>query len=499
MTPPLAALTAVAPAPSPASPALPGGAASAAGQPPGPDGAFSRELERVSASTQVAEGPNPRDTHGPRRGAARAAAHPRAERTARRADIAHLDATPDRPEAASRQREPGRRPADQAGDVAEGAASLTTPGASIGATPAGAGDAMDIGQWMAQLIDGAQGPAAAGSAAQAAADAAASGAGVGAAASGAGVAAAAAALAGGTPVRGAPAERATDVLAGPPVAGAAADLMGSAGPAGPAPAAPATGGADSRSVDPWADKSPPPAPAGMMPADGPAAQTGGPARVMVHAANPQAATAAAESPLAAWRSALREALLPVERTPLRPADGAGPAALAPGQVVALPMPATALPSAAAPADPVVESPVAAAPGTPEFAAAVGTQVVRFVREGVEHARLQLHPADLGPVAVQLAVDGTQVRVDLVAEMAVTRAALEQGLPALAGALREAGFTLSGGGVFQQAPDGGNGEPGRESATASRRAIAAGSVSPADGGPAAPARQRRPTGLVDTFA
>ena len=88
-------------------------------------------------------------------------------------------------------------------------------------------------------------------------------------------------------------------------------------------------------------------------------------------------------------------------------------------------------------------------------------------------------------------------------MAVPRAALEQGLPALAGALREAGFTLSGGGVFQQAPDGGNGEPGREpgreSATVSRRAIAAGSVSPADGGPAAPARQRRPTGLVDTFA
>jgi flagellar hook-length control protein FliK len=105
----------------------------------------------------------------------------------------------------------------------------------------------------------------------------------------------------------------------------------------------------------------------------------------------------------------------------------------------------------------------------DFAPALGSQVALWVRDGVQEARLHLHPAELGPVSVQIALDGTTARVDFHAPHAQTRAAIEESMPALAVALRESGMTLSGGGVFGQSagdrgarsPDGqperGNGE------------------------------------------
>jgi flagellar hook-length control protein FliK len=89
-------------------------------------------------------------------------------------------------------------------------------------------------------------------------------------------------------------------------------------------------------------------------------------------------------------------------------------------------------------------------------------------------------------------------------MASTRQALEQAMPALAGSLREAGLTLSGGGVFEQPrqpqpeADAGrsDGRGGREGSPG-RGETAAGS---ADGGLAAaagtPLRRR---GVVDLVA
>jgi flagellar hook-length control protein FliK len=86
--------------------------------------------------------------------------------------------------------------------------------------------------------------------------------------------------------------------------------------------------------------------------------------------------------------------------------------------------------------------------TPAFSARVAT----LVRDGVEHARVHLNPVDMGPVSLQMSLDGQQVRVDMTADLAATRRVLEQALPTLAGALREAGFTLSGGGVHQPPPE-----------------------------------------------
>jgi flagellar hook-length control protein FliK len=134
--------------------------------------------------------------------------------------------------------------------------------------------------------------------------------------------------------------------------------------------------------------------------------------------------------------------------------------LEPGQ-----SPGPALPAAAAPASSATptEARIAASPGTADFASQLGAQLTTFVRDGVQHARLELNPADLGPVQVQIQLDGATAQVNLAADHAHTRQALEQALPLLAGGLREAGFTLTGGGVFEQPrqppSNGSGGDPG----------------------------------------
>ncbi|WP_415840432.1 flagellar hook-length control protein FliK [Roseateles saccharophilus] len=122
-------------------------------------------------------------------------------------------------------------------------------------------------------------------------------------------------------------------------------------------------------------------------------------------------------------------------------------------------------------------------------------------DGVQHAELQLNPADMGPVAVQIVVDGSQAQVSFHAVQAETRQALEQSLPDLAAALQGQGLTLSGGGVFQQAPQQQRGgydtSAERGSGTAGAGVAAPGRV----GGNSsidAPAT-RRTVGLLDTFA
>jgi len=90
----------------------------------------------------------------------------------------------------------------------------------------------------------------------------------------------------------------------------------------------------------------------------------------------------------------------------------------------------------------IATPVAA----PVFAQSLGLQMSVLARDGVQHAELHLNPADMGPVSVQIVMDGTQARVDFGADVAATRHAIEAGLPELASALRDAGFTLAGGGV-----------------------------------------------------
>lgn len=165
-----------------------------------------------------------------------------------------------------------------------------------------------------------------------------------------------------------------------------------------------------------------------------------------------------------------------------------------------PSPADAASAAARGTD--LDAPV----GSPGFAPALGARIAMLARDGIDQARLHVSPAELGPIAVQLALDGTQLRVDMVADAAATRQALEQSLPALASSLRDAGFTLAGGGVFSPwtGSDGSSSGQGRDGSGSSEGSGRQGfGAAGPDGGervaPAPSVRRARDQALVDLYA
>jgi flagellar hook-length control protein FliK len=186
--------------------------------------------------------------------------------------------------------------------------------------------------------------------------------------------------------------------------------------------------------------------------------------------------------------------LSASETPAGRADASAPP-LAPALAGVLPGAAGSVSSTA----PVAEARLAAAPGSADFSNQLGAQLTTFVREGVQQARLHLHPAELGPVTVRIQIDGQAAQVHMAAEHALTRQALEQSMPLLAGNLREAGLTLSGGGVFEQPRqrDGGDtpGQPGAGAGTGSASGGEPGASTPLHGATGAPARR----GVVDLVA
>lgn len=204
-------------------------------------------------------------------------------------------------------------------------------------------------------------------------------------------------------------------------------------------------------------------------------------------------TTSATSSLAAAFATAEQRLAAAEAGP---ADGAALGSLAlPGAVPGGPAVGS---NAALPA----EGRLSATPGQAGFAEQLGAQLTTFVREGVQHARLQLHPLELGPLTVQIELDGGSARMSFAAEHAQTRQALEQAMPTLAGSLREAGLTLSGGGVFEQprqpqpgadSRDGG-GRGGRNDARNDGSGGGADALSAAAAGPAL-----RRRGVVDLVA
>ncbi len=161
--------------------------------------------------------------------------------------------------------------------------------------------------------------------------------------------------------------------------------------------------------------------------------------------------------------------------------------------VSTPQAATGADAPAAPVPVDVPTPVT----SPEFNEALGVQVSMLARDGVQHAQLHLNPAEMGPISVQIALDGTKAQVDFGADSLATRQIIESGLPELASALRDAGFTLAGGGVSQhsQQRQGERDGAGQGGSTSSRRI---GGVAEA----AAPARRatvKMSQGGVDLYA
>jgi flagellar hook-length control protein FliK len=141
--------------------------------------------------------------------------------------------------------------------------------------------------------------------------------------------------------------------------------------------------------------------------------------------------------------------------------------------------------------------VATPAASPQFNEALGVQVSVLARDGVQHAQLHLNPSEMGPISVQIALDGTRAQVDFGADSLATRQIIESGLPELASALRDAGFTLAGGGVSQHSSGQANRDGGEhQSGNASRRVNASGEVQTS-----APRRStvRMSQGGVDLYA
>lgn len=171
------------------------------------------------------------------------------------------------------------------------------------------------------------------------------------------------------------------------------------------------------------------------------------------------------------------------------------AAPASGALLAAGLAATA-PSAPAEAPTAVALPTPV--DAPDFTQALGVQVSLLAADGVQQAELHLNPAEMGPISVQIAIDGSQAQVDFGADLASTRQLIENGLPELASALRDAGFTLTGGGVSQQARQGssdGRGDSGERGASRTR---AIGGVEPAETTPRR-VTTRVSAGGVDLYA
>lgn len=195
----------------------------------------------------------------------------------------------------------------------------------------------------------------------------------------------------------------------------------------------------------------------------------------------QAEAAAAQPTAAASTSDTREA---ARFLPETPATVRTPTEAAP--LVAPGAPAT-LPAAGGAASAPVAVPLATPLDDAQFPRAFGVQVSVLARDGVQQAELHLNPAEMGPVSVQIVMDGTQARIDFGADAAGTRQLIEHSLPDLAAALREAGLTLTGGGVSQHpsgrgdsgAAPGQHGEsataPGDDDTRPLRRSVRAGGV------------------------
>lgn len=143
--------------------------------------------------------------------------------------------------------------------------------------------------------------------------------------------------------------------------------------------------------------------------------------------------------------------------------------------------------------------------SPGFAPEMAARLSVAAADGIQQAQLHLNPAEMGPVRVQIVLDGQQAQVSFVAEQADTRAALEKSLPELAGALREQGLTLSGGGVFSQQQQTASGQPGQAESQGGRPGARWASAPMGDTGSddavtaAARAPLPRARGILDLFA
>jgi len=88
-------------------------------------------------------------------------------------------------------------------------------------------------------------------------------------------------------------------------------------------------------------------------------------------------------------------------------------------------------------------------GQPGWGQAVGNQVAWFVSQNISAASLRLNPQHLGPLEMQVRLDGDEARVSFTSQQGLVREALESSVPRLREMLSENGLNLVNVNVSQQ--------------------------------------------------
>ena len=140
------------------------------------------------------------------------------------------------------------------------------------------------------------------------------------------------------------------------------------------------------------------------------------------------------------------------------APNAGPAPALATFTAALP-PLTELRPAATPFAAAIPLPVS----HPAFAAQAAQQIHWLTSHGIEHARINVTPADLGPIEIRIAVVNSEASISFAVTHPETSAAIENALPRLREMLASSGISLGhtsvGGGAPGSGTDPGAAPPG----------------------------------------
>ncbi len=95
--------------------------------------------------------------------------------------------------------------------------------------------------------------------------------------------------------------------------------------------------------------------------------------------------------------------------------------------------------AATPAAPTPSVTIHASVDSSEFAQSLSDRVSWMVGNGLNGAKLQVNPPQLGPIELRISVNGDHAQVSMVTHSAVTRDALESSMPKLREMLGAQGF------------------------------------------------------------
>lgn len=138
------------------------------------------------------------------------------------------------------------------------------------------------------------------------------------------------------------------------------------------------------------------------------------------------------------------------------------------------------------------------PGSPQFGAALGQQMMWMASQQVGRAELRLAPDELGPLEISLEMNGDEIRAEFATRSAEVRSLLETQVPRLRELLAEQGFNLTDAQVgqeraaYQDAPQ-------QREAFAARTGSPAASDTESETDAPATAITRIHQGLVDDYA